>query len=100
MKNGRTTDSTLGMITGVGFNGVQVPYPGVGPCSFRDQIIISGISGPFSLPGDSGSLIVTVNTKQPVGLLFAGTGNNLRTFANPINAVLQALGIRQIVGGR
>jgi hypothetical protein len=99
MKNGRTTDSTIGMITGIGFSGVQVGYSGVGTCSFQDQIVVSGIDGPFSRPGDSGSLIVTVNTKQPVGLLFAGSVDNSKTFGNPIAAVMQALGIRQIVGG-
>ena len=39
--------------------------------------------GPFSAPGDSGSLVVAQGTNQPVGLLFAG-GDGL-TIAKPID---------------
>ena len=52
-----------------------------------------GIRGvDFSLPGDSGSLVVVAggdDDRKPVGLLFAsGKGY---TVANPINEVLTAL---------
>ena len=46
---------------------------------------------PFSAGGDSGSLIVTNGTQQPTGLLFAGSTTH--TIANPIQAVLAALGV-------
>ena len=54
---------------------------------FGGQFSIS--PGPFSAPGDSGSLIVSQSGNQPVGLLFAG-GDGL-TIATPIDVVLQAL---------
>ena len=47
--------------------------------------------GPFSAPGDSGSLVVTQGGNQPVGLLFAG-GDGL-TIATPIDLVLQRFGV-------
>lgn len=53
---------------------------------------------PFSCGGDSGSLIVTYPSKNPVGILFAGfAGNDGRTFCCPINPVLDRFGVK-IVG--
>jgi len=49
------------------------------------------------MPGDSGSLIVTAGTKQPVALLFAGSNDNSITFGNHIQAVMAALGIDRFV---
>ncbi|HZU36746.1 MAG TPA: hypothetical protein VFA18_12585 [Gemmataceae bacterium] len=85
------------MITELHVN-FSVPYePFPAGAEVRDQIGIRGMQGPFSMPGDSGSLIVTAATKQPVGLLFAGSSDNSITFANPIAAVKAALGIDRIV---
>jgi hypothetical protein len=96
-KDGRTTQSTVGMITDLHAN-ISVRYdPFPSGAEMRDQIGIRGVRGPFSMPGDSGSLIVTAATKQPVALLFAGSGNNSITFANPIQAVQAALGIDRFV---
>ena len=47
------------------------------------------MSGTFSEPGDSGSLIVD-KTGAPVALLFAG--DDSLTLANPINLVLNRFG--------
>jgi len=97
MKNGRTTQSTAGIVTDLGVN-ISVPYdPFPAGAEMRDQIGIRGVAGPFSKPGDSGSLIVTLNTKQPVALLFAGSNDNSITFGNPIAAVISALGINRFV---
>lgn len=99
LKNGRTTQSTIGTVTEVGVN-ISVPYdPFPAGAEMNDQIGIRGVSGPFSMPGDSGSLIVTNGTKQPVALLFAGSTDNSITFGNPIQAVITALGIREFVAG-
>jgi hypothetical protein len=60
---------------------------------FRHQFMVRSInSRPFSIPGDSGSIILTVGTHQPVGLLLGGdaAGN---TYVNPIGAVMRALNI-------
>jgi hypothetical protein len=97
VKDGRTTQSTIGMITDLHVN-IAVPYdPFPAGAEMREQVAIRGVHGPFSMPGDSGSLIVTAATKQPVALLFAGSTDNSITFANPIQAVNAALGIERFV---
>jgi hypothetical protein len=86
-KNGRTTQATVGRITDINVNISVGGYP-CGAAQFRNQIGIPGIGGnPFSRGGDSGSLIVTANSNQPVALLFAGRTDNSLTFANPIEIV-------------
>ena len=52
--------------------------------TFNMQIDIAG--GSFSAPGDSGSLIVTQDTADPVALLFAGSDQD--TVGNPVSQVL------------
>lgn len=97
IKDGRTTQSTVGMITDLHVN-INVGYdPFPAGAEMREQIGIRGIRAPFSMPGDSGSLIVTADSKQPVALLFAGSSDNGVTFANPIQAVMSALGIERFV---
>lgn len=97
MKNGRTTQSTLGVVTDLGVN-ILVPYrPFPKGAEMRDQIGIRGLSGPFSKRGDSGALIVTIAGKQPVGLLFAGANDNSVTFANTIQHVMSALQIERFL---
>jgi hypothetical protein len=93
MKNGRTTESTLGVVTDLGVNILVAYDPFPQGAEMRDQIAVRGLSGPFSKQGDSGSLIVTVGTKQPVALLFAGANDNSVTFANTIQNVMEALQI-------
>jgi hypothetical protein len=71
---------------------VNVSYGTAGVATFQNQIIIQSLNAnPFSAGGDSGSLIVTDVTQQPTGLLFAGSTTH--TIANPIQAVLAALGV-------
>jgi hypothetical protein len=55
--------------------------------TFTNQIGIQG--GTFSNSGDSGSLVITSDKAQPVGLLYAGSSTG--TVANPINDVLGQL---------
>jgi hypothetical protein len=77
-KSGRTTGVTTGVITAIHVNGVQINYgTQAGPriAVFDDVIEITGTAGrPFSLPGDSGSVILESNSGRPVALLFAGDG--------------------------
>ena len=90
-KCGRTTQFTRGRVTGLHAT-VNVGYGTSGTAIFQDQIIIQSLNAnPFSAGGDSGSLIVTDETQQPTGLLFAGSATH--TIANPIQAVLAALGV-------
>jgi hypothetical protein len=90
-KTGRTTQSTRGRITDCNAT-VRVNYGPSGIAIFQNQIIIvSLLPSPFSAGGDSGSLIVTDQGNQPVGLLFAGTQSH--TLANPIQPVLTKLNV-------
>jgi len=96
-KIGRTTGRTKGRITAFDVDDLTVDYV-TGSVTFDDQIEIESIdASPFSSDGDSGSLIFD-ESFQPVALLFAGSdsggtfGSGL-TFANPFQAVLDALGV-------
>lgn len=96
-KIGRTTGLRHGRVTAIELDGVDVEYD-VGVCSFDDQIEIEGAGKTaFSDAGDSGSLIVDEDLTG-VALLFAGGdhgGSNGKglTYANPLGAVLKALGV-------
>jgi len=86
-KYGRTTKLTTGRVRGLNAT-IRVQYD-AGVARFINQIMIGG--GGFSGAGDSGSLIVTQATCNPVGLLFAGGSG--ATFANPILRVLEETGM-------
>jgi hypothetical protein len=93
-KYGRSSAMTSGYIDTIAAT-VLVSYES-GDARFVDQIVIkSDTTGQeFTLPGDSGSLVVADggdDDRKPVGLVFA-SGRNL-TVANPINDVLAALDI-------
>jgi hypothetical protein len=92
-KVGRTSDGTLGDVVGLHAD-IRVRY-GTKLALFTDQIQIRGRNEPFSRPGDSGALILSAGSFQPVGLLFSG--GSVDTFANPIAAVIRALGISRFV---
>lgn len=90
-KSGRTTQLTVGRITGSNET-IRVNYGPSGVAVFRNQIAVRGLRGDFSAGGDSGSVIWTWDSRRnPVGLLFAGGGGY--TFANKIQYVLSALDI-------
>lgn len=71
----------------------------LGNIRFDNQIEIEGAgSDAFSAGGDSGSVIVTADTREAIALLFAGgdiggTNGKGLTYANPLRAVLDALKI-------
>jgi hypothetical protein len=91
-KLGRTSDWTAGMITAIEMDNVVVRYPRFDNLRFDGQIEIQGVNGPFSLPGDSGSLILNSDCFG-IGLLFAGTESVERglSYANPLSTVLDVL---------
>jgi hypothetical protein len=99
-KAGRTTGLTCASIGSVSTN-VKVQYQsGCGSGkkfteTYTNQLLINSSS--FSAGGDSGSLIVTSDTAQPVGLLFAGSSST--TIANPARDVANALGVTFVGGG-
>jgi len=88
-KSGRTTGLTCSSIFAVSTT-LTIQYPkGCNSSAsftetFTNQIIVDG--GSFSAPGDSGSLIVTQDTADPVALLFAGSDQN--SAGNPVGPVL------------
>jgi hypothetical protein len=96
-KIGRTTGVTEGRVTAFELDHVPVEYD-TGLVRFDQQIEVEGLDGPFSLGGDSGSLVYSVRDATAVGLLFAGsehggtTGHGL-TYANPLPDVLRRLNV-------
>jgi len=91
-KTGRTTGYTVGRITVVNAT-VDVSYGAGKVARFREQIITTSMSA----PGDSGSLITTLDNVA-VGLLFAGSP--LATIANQIENVRSLLRVEvgEVVG--
>jgi len=98
-KSGRTTGLTCATIGSISTN-VLVEYQrGCGKgkrfrVPYLNQVVVNGSA--FSAAGDSGSLIVTQASAQPVALLFAGSSTT--TVANPISDVTNAFGVT-LVGG-
>ncbi len=90
-KYGRTSSLTKGTINGINVT-INVGYDS-GVATFVGQIEVESDKGPFIKAGDSGSLLVTDPGRNPVGLLFAGNKSGKTAFANPIDAVLTALGV-------
>lgn len=87
-KSGRTTGVTVGEVVGVDAVVDVMFSTGVRRCV--DQLLIG--PGGFSAPGDSGSVIVSTQDQQAVGLLFAGSPEI--TVANRMSNVVRTLGIR------
>src|SRR5438874_5137041 len=91
-KSGRSTGLTCSSIFATQAN-INVEYQkgcGTGSTfnvSFTNQVDIT--NNGFSAEGDSGSLIVTQDTADPVALLFAGSGSD--TVGNRISDVLNGL---------
>ena len=91
-KSGRTTGLTCSTVVGIA---VQAPVDYFKNCgdtikSFTVNYtnLVSVAGGGFSAAGDSGSLIVTQGTADPVALLFGGS--DMDSVGNPISEVLAA----------
>lgn len=91
-KFGRTTGYTQGHVVDVSAD-VRVRYDR-GELVFLDQFLVVGEDDDFSQGGDSGSLIVEIASKSPVGLLFAGSSSH--TIVHPIAPVLEALDLELV----
>ena len=91
-KSGRSTGLTCGTILSIN-TAINVEYQkgcntgSTFVCDFTDQIVVAATG--FSAQGDSGSLVVTQDTADPVGLLFAGTATE--TVASPVAVLRQQL---------
>ncbi|MFE9812715.1 hypothetical protein [Streptomyces sp. NPDC005548] len=92
-KSGRTTEVRSGTVREVGASH-WVGYPGGQKAYFSGSIAVEGNLGSFSQSGDSGSIVWTFDlNRNPVGMVFAGTSNASRSFANPIDIVTQSLDV-------
>jgi len=92
-KIGRSTGYTIGTIVDVDAD-IPVRFSSK-VYRFDDQILIKGESERFAVEGDSGALVVTVDTGDPVALLFAGS----QEFgaANHLTRVAAALGFTIVI---
>lgn len=97
-KRGRTTEHTFGSVVSTDLT-VSINYGSdVGVHTFHHQIRIdtdTTRSTRFSDRGDSGSVILD-NNRNVVGLLFGGATDGSMTFANPIQSVLDELGVDMV----
>jgi hypothetical protein len=90
-KSGRTTGLTCSSVLAINTSSTVQYQKGCGTgvtFSVSYSNLVDVLGGNFSAEGDSGSLIVTQNTADPVALLFAGS--DLDTVGNPISAVLNS----------
>ena len=91
-KYGRTSGSSNGGCLTYALNAtINIGYES-GVACFKKQIIVLSYTNECGLPGDSGSLFVTLR-KNPVGLLFAADSLGLTVIANPIRDVLNYFGV-------
>lgn len=91
-KSGRTTGLTCSRVGAVGVATAVQYQTGCGTGStfsvtYSNQISVTG--GTFSGAGDSGSLIVSTATADPVALVYAGSDTD--TVGNPVQDVLNAM---------
>lgn len=90
-KSGRSTGLTCSTVMAVAVNLNSVQYQkgcGTGTTftvNYTNQVAIAG--GSFSAQGDSGALIVSQSSADPVALLFAGSDTD--TVGNPVGDVLK-----------
>jgi len=92
-KVGRGTGYTTGTVFDVSAT-MWLPY-GLGELKFVDQVLIRGASGLFSEYGDSGAIVVDVDSGRGVGLLIGGSPEY--SVANNLDEVLTELNVSLIV---
>ncbi len=90
-KHGRTTGHTWGLVTDTNAT-IYVNYGPAALACFVHQIAIQA-EGAFSVPGDSGAVVLDVKHRA-CGLLFTAADEENIAFANPVRAVLQKLHIQ------
>jgi len=91
-KSGRTTGLTCSTVAAIGITSRVQYQTGCGTgtmftVTYQNQISVSG--GTFSAQGDSGSLIVSQGSADPVALLFGGSDTD--SVGNPVQDVLTAM---------
>jgi hypothetical protein len=106
-KIGRTTGRTRGRIVAVSASPVPVSY-NVTEYAVRKNvyfprvyIVLGDNEQPFSKPGDSGSLVVSIDAdgnRKSVGLVFAGNEQRALSFILPLPEILQKLQLTIVSG--
>lgn len=102
-KVGRTTGHTAGTVIAEMAGSFSVSYalPTGGQMSafFEPVFLVRSMTGNFSEPGDSGSLVTTVlnGVRHAVGLVFAGD-NNGNSYLLPIEPILANLNVTLLNG--
>ncbi len=102
-KVGRTTGLTYGTIESLIPTAMALPYKTrhfTSTVWFTDvwTVRVDPASDWFALPGDSGSLVITEDGQNAVGLLFAAAGRGEYGVIAPIDTVLSTLGVSMIGG--
>lgn len=92
-KIGRGTGYTIGEVYDVSAT-VTLDYE-LGSLTFVDQFLVRGTESSFSDYGDSGALVVDVESKRAAGLLIGG--NSEYAVANHLDDVLQALQVNLVL---
>jgi hypothetical protein len=101
-KFGRTTGYSTGVVEAKVTAPMPVDYNAKhfrGTVWFKDVWSIRGTNGPFALQGDSGSLVVSENNQNAVGLVFAASKNGDYAWIIPIPCVVGMFGGLQLVSG-
>ena len=97
-KVGRTTGETHGRVLGEFLRPVRLPYESARFTAivyFRNVIgVVSTDERPFSAPGDSGSLVVSHDGAEALGLLFGGT--DVLSLVLPLDAILKAFKVKLV----
>lgn len=93
-KRGRTTLLTEGKIKSIYYE-IKIDYPFYGKITLKSQILVDPKSKekPFSGAGDSGSVVVIKENRKVIGLHCIGDRKSGQGTANPIDAVMDALGL-------
>jgi hypothetical protein len=101
-KFGRTTGITIGQIEAKVASPMPVEYNSKhfkGLVWFENVWTVRGTKGPFALPGDSGSLVVTDDGQEAVGLVFASSRNGEYAWIIPMPCVVGMFGGLRLVNG-
>lgn len=99
-KFGRTTARTTGVVEAKVTTPMAVTYSSrhfKGTVWFKDVWTVSGLDGPFALPGDSGSLVVTEDGSKAVGLVFAASRNGEYAWIIPMPCIVGTFGGLKLV---
>jgi hypothetical protein len=102
-KFGRTTALTLGIVESYSTTPNPITYQSKhfkGVVWFKNiWAIRTATGGPFALPGDSGSLVVTEDASRAIGVLFAASRSGDYGWIIPMGAVLGTFGGLELLNG-